>query len=86
MPEQSELKEDDLQNSFQTISKNQLEDIRTLQTDTNKFFGKQVENCPKLFLLLLKVIFTVYLSRLSILQNSLKILLNGCTSSEQLLL
>ena len=43
LSEQSELTADDLQNILQTISKNQLDGIRTLQADTNKYFGEQVD-------------------------------------------
>ena len=43
MPEQSELTVDELQSFLQTISKNQLDGIRTLQADTNKYFGEQVD-------------------------------------------
>ena len=43
MPEQSEQSmADDLQNILKTISKNQLDGIHTLQADTNKYFGEQV--------------------------------------------
>ena len=43
MPEQPELTADDLQNILRTISKNQLDGIRTLQAYTNKYFGEQVD-------------------------------------------
>ena len=43
MPEQSEIMTDDLQNILKTISKNQLDGIRTLQADTNHYFGEQVD-------------------------------------------
>ena len=47
MPEQSELTADNLQNILKTISKNQLDGIRTLQADTNKYLGEQVDKLSK---------------------------------------
>ena len=43
MPEQSELMADDLQNILKTISENQLDEICTLQAETNKYFVEQVD-------------------------------------------
>ena len=43
MPEQSELTADDLQNILQIFFENQLDGIRTLQDDTNKYFVQQLD-------------------------------------------
>ena len=43
MPEQSELTADDLQYILKKISENQLDGIRTLQDDTNKYFVQQLD-------------------------------------------
>ena len=43
MPEQSELTADDLQHILKKISENQLDGIRALQDDTNKYFVQQLD-------------------------------------------
>ena len=47
-PDPPALSEDELTKILVTVSKTQLEGIKTLQADTNKYFSDQLEKCSKL--------------------------------------